>query len=372
MRISKFSPSWFGLGAGVIVGAWAGPAAADQCSEDSDCPKGFTCEVSTAVACPEVACVDGEKCEEAPDCGSEEVHQCVSIDCSADSDCADDMVCETVTTEECSGSGGGAATPDDPGSDGEADPPPDGADPAPQPEPVPPADESCVTEERNYCVPRYLLPCEAASDCGSGFTCETRDTCACTSPGVGSGTPDGDGSTPPDDADLPLPPDAEGEADDAEDDCGCEAQDSSVGYCELEVTACAVNADCPAGFACQDNPEGSCSNTPDGGETCVSDPEKICMPPYEDLFGGIGIEEDGSSGGEEEPTRGEDPTGPADPDPPATDDVDTDAEADGNSDGSSASGGGCAVGSGSALPSSTWASLVLMLGAAAMRRRRRA
>jgi len=353
----------------VIVGAWAVPAAADQCSEDSDCPKGFTCEVSTAVACPEVACVDGEKCEEAPDCSSEEVHQCVSIDCSADSDCADDMVCETVTTEECSG--GGASTPGDPGSDGEADPPPDGADPAPEPEPVP-VDESCVTEERNYCVPRYLLPCEAASDCGSGFTCETRDTCACTSPGAGAGTPDGDGSTPPDDADLPLPPDAEGEADDAEDDCGCEAEDSSVGYCELEVTACAVNADCPAGFACQDNPEGSCSNTPDGGETCVSDPEKICMPPYEDLFGGIGIEEDGSGGLEEQPSRGEgDPTGPADPDPPASED-DNAVDADGAAEGDSGSGGGCSVGSGSALPSSTWASLVLMLGAAAMRRRRRA
>ena len=57
--------------------------------------------MSTSLACPEVACVDGEKCEEAPDCSSEEVHQCVSIDCNADSDCADDMVCETVTTGKC-------------------------------------------------------------------------------------------------------------------------------------------------------------------------------------------------------------------------------------------------------------------------------
>src|SRR6187401_2153673 len=99
------------------------------------------------------------------------------------------MLCQTVTTEECSG-GGGTSTPGDPGSEGDADPPPDGAepaDPAPTPEPVPP-DESCVTEERNYCVYRYELPCESATDCGSGFTCETRDSCVCTSPGAGAGT----------------------------------------------------------------------------------------------------------------------------------------------------------------------------------------
>jgi len=89
----------------VIVGAWAGPAAADQCSEDSDCPKGFTCEVGPAVACPEVACVDGadgEKCDEAPDCTTEEVHYCASIDCSADSDCASNH-CAFVTDEDILG-----------------------------------------------------------------------------------------------------------------------------------------------------------------------------------------------------------------------------------------------------------------------------
>ncbi|MGC4086493.1 MAG: MYXO-CTERM sorting domain-containing protein [Polyangiaceae bacterium] len=55
------------------------------------------------------------------------------------------------------------------------------------------------------------------------------------------------------------------------------------------------DADCSGGFSCQENPEGVCSSTPDGGtQREPADPPKLCMPPYADLEGG-GVTRGGTS-----------------------------------------------------------------------------
>ncbi|HEY6725902.1 MAG TPA: hypothetical protein VI197_17835 [Polyangiaceae bacterium] len=353
---SIFAGGWSGLAAGVVALSWAVPASAAECAGDADCPKGFTCEVSESVACPDVpACEDGESCEDkAADCVAEEYRSCVSIDCSADSDCADGMVCETIQHERCSTPGAPAA---DPGTEPDSD-----ADPLP-PDAAPP-ESSCEVEERNYCVPKYLLPCEAAVDCGAGFTCEmTLEQCSCSSPSAstsgGSGSmPGGEGSGGnAGDSERPASPPPDGEDDGANDGCVCEPVDGPA-YCELVVTECSANSDCPSGMSCEDNPEGSCSCTPEGGVECTADPEKICLPPYVDYAGGV-IEEDG---------LGSDPT--SNPEEPPRGEDDDSNDADGSSDESSESGDGCSVAA-VGVPAGAWASLGLMLGAALLGRRRR-
>lgn len=374
MRTSIFSSSWLGLGLGVVALGWSVPASAQDCAADADCPKGFTCEVSETTSCVDVACPEGDDSCEAreAECTVEEYSRCESIDCSADSDCADGMACETLQYDSVCPTGG--ATPD-PGEE----PAPDGADPVP---PDAPAEGECEVEERNYCVPRYLLPCEAAADCGPGFTCEATERCSCSggssaSTGGGSSTtggnagmpeplpPDDAGDADSDDAERPAEPLPEGE-DDGVDDGGvdetCECEAGPVA-CQLVITECAANSDCPSGMTCEDNPEGSCSFS-DGEEECTADPEKICLPPYIDLVqggaiaGGVDSQAE-SSADPEEPPRG------------ASGESDDDSnEADGSDDGSSASGGGCSVG-GAGAPLSAWTSLGLVLGAAVLGRRRR-
>jgi len=372
MRTSIFSGSWLGLVAGVVALGWAVPASAQECADDAGCPKGFTCEVSESTACVDVACPEGDDSCEAreAECTVEEYRSCVSIDCSADSDCADGMVCETIQHERCS-------TPGAPADPGGAEPAPDdapdsddGADPAPP-------ESSCEVEERNYCVPRYVLPCEADADCGPGFTCAASEVCACSGGGSSSGSSTTGGSAgmpePPDDAgdaERPAEPLPEGEddgVDGTDESCVCEPGPLS---CQLVITECAASSDCPSGMTCEDNPEGSCSVSSDGEEECVTDPEKICLPPYIDLVGGSGIatdvEEDrGSSGSGEGPIDD-----PEDPQVGAPGETDDDGNAADGSDDGSASGGGCSVGAAGA-PTGAWTSLALALGAAVLGRRRR-
>ena len=395
MRTSIFSRSWFGLATGVLLSVWAVPALADDCAEDSDCPKGFTCEVSETTACADLpACPEGENCEMTPPaCTTEEYRSCQSIDCSADSDCAEGMACETVQHETCS-------YPTDPAPDPGMEPAPDGDPAEPLPADAAPPEGSCEVEERNYCVPRYMLTCETASDCGAGFTCET-ERCSCSSSGSsGSGSdsgagggsagmpaPDGDGSDADsaDDAERPAapPPDSEGGdtpadgEDDGVDDESCVCE-SGPGYCQLVVTGCDASSDCEVGMTCEDNPQGVCTGGGDGVEECTADPEKICMPPYVDLIqsGAVddAVEEGGlgapgsSGGGEEDPTS--DPNEPPRGSEVPGEEEGDDADADGSSDDASSSGGGCSVAA-AGSPAGSWAGLGLLLGAAMLGRRRR-
>lgn len=354
MRTSIFSSNCFGLAVTAAALGWTTPASATECPEE--CPKGFTCELSESVVCADTpTCPEGERCEEASDCDVVEFAGCVSIDCSADSDCADGMVCATVQHERCSTSGG-APVPD-PGGDPDPD-----ADAVP---PDAPPEDSCEIEERNYCMPQYLLPCEVAADCGPGFTCEAREECSCSSPPSpgsdgGGSEPDG-GEDDAGDAERPASPLPEDE--DGVDGCECEPGPVA---CQLVVTECAADSDCPSGMSCEDNPEGVCSSTPDGAEECTADPEKLCLPLYVEYFNNGGVIEEQASGPGSNPdaASGEPPRGSS-----GEGDDDTNG-ADASSNESSSSGGGCAVGTRGA-PMGAWASLGLVLGAALLGRRRR-
>lgn len=366
--------SWSGVLAASVVGLLTTSAPALECDADADCPKGFTCESDEAVACPDAPpCAEGEKCEEPADCVVETYSQCVSVDCSDDSDCASDMRCETIETTSCATEPSAGAAPNEP--DGSASDSEDTGTEKPA-VPVDPesTDNSCTTETRNYCVPKYLLECEVDADCGAGFSCAPTESCAC-SGSSGSAPSDGGGSDSADPAPDGIPAGAAGaassggedpiEPDDTaseESSCVCEPGPPA---CKLDITECSADADCAAGFTCEDNPEGTCWASSDGESGCTTpDPAKICMPPYIDLYGGYGRDEQADSGsgplggvgsGEESPTapKGED-----------------DANADGDASDKSSDSGGCSIRPTSSETSFGWLGMALLAGLG-MRRRRR-
>jgi hypothetical protein len=68
-------------------------------------------------------------------------------------------------------------------------------------------------------------------------------------------------------------------------DCSCEPTGTKA--CEAVRTACAADGDCPSGWSCRDNPEGSCSADSNGNSGCTpADPAKLCFPPFSDLLAG--------------------------------------------------------------------------------------
>ena len=90
------------------VAAWA----ANTCAQSSDCPKGFSCQVTeVATPCPAIACAAGETCTQ-PTCDPETISSCAALPCTADSDCASGMVCFAQTIDSCAGATcGGARLP---------------------------------------------------------------------------------------------------------------------------------------------------------------------------------------------------------------------------------------------------------------------
>jgi hypothetical protein len=255
---------------------------------DQTCPKNWECRQATAT--DGVACAPGQECAEPT---ATTFDYCEPLPCSSDADCAADMVCYSETRQICS------------------DPPPCEKDA----DCAAPADSACTPETRSACVPRYLPPCETASDCGVGFTCE-EPTCGCTSGSAGSGggsapsAGSSDGSAGSD----PVPPDPPGDAGAAEpaegsagrpapgaedggaptppdevapSDCTCPPATEKT--CRLTLTACSTASDCPAGFTCETNPETSCSASSDGTTHCdTPNPARICAPPYTALVGSAG------------------------------------------------------------------------------------
>ena len=363
MKMMRLSHLALAISAGAVTTMLAAHAQAQQCGADADCPKGFTCEESIATACPDSPpCAEGEECPASDaECVSETISSCQSIDCSSDSDCAEGMACETVTTEHCADT----ACP----ADGEC----------------PKTETSCEPESRNYCVPKYMLPCAADADCGAGFSCVELESCGCSgsSGGGGSSEPspggapsDGGGSdsfAPADpDADPAEVPPSEGSGEEpAErpaDDGSCACEPSGEFACVLDRIACASDADCAAGFTCEDNPEGVCWASPDGDSGCTEpDPPMLCMPPYSDLYGGVGRSEGGLTGQPESPSVG--PVAGSDDGNPAGE---SDADDNAATGGEQSESGGCslaAAGSGSA----PWGITVLaLLGIVGLRRRRNA
>jgi len=218
-------------------------------------------------------------------------------------------------------------------------------------------------------VPRYVLPCATASDCGSGFQCEsTGQECSCSgSNGSAGGSDPADGGTP---APVPAP---------AEPDCVCEP--SKELRCQAASVSCEKNGDCPADWSCAVvASRGDCTSpatpTPnpgdparDGGAAgdgtpppdCAPSVEvKQCVPPYYALIQGAygGAREDDASG----PTLGggDLASGPGNPALPPS------AE---SGDGDATSSAGCSVAPGSRT-SSTLAVLGVLGLFGALRRRR--
>ncbi|HKP56362.1 MAG TPA: hypothetical protein VJV78_06570 [Polyangiales bacterium] len=296
------------------LGAWVGGARAQECTGDTGCPKGFSCQVTAVSSCaagaPTPDCGPNETCTRPamqplppPMCETKEYRSCVPAECMSDSDCATGMVCHTEEASDCAG----AAESDLPCKDGicpPREPPPD-----------------CTTKVKHQCVPRYLLPCEQASDCGEGFTCEAQKRCGCSA--GSAGTPSS-GQAPPVDAAKPAPQDGgQGDREPAADagvpadlvappppDCTCEV--TAEKYCKAVEVVCKADSDCPGDFTCQvtatsgssGGSGGAAATCPMGSCPALPAPpppveERRCVPPYD----GVAVDLGGV------PTRGGETTG---------------------------------------------------------------
>jgi MYXO-CTERM domain-containing protein len=278
----------FALGAlGVARTAGADPT---SCAADSDCTKGFTCQVVGATACAGTACAvppagaDAEACPPPPVCDPTVIKGCMPGPCTTDSDCATGMVCYADTYTSC-----------------------------PPPEPVPicpknadcaaPAIDAgvCTTTTMNSCVPRYDLPCKVASDCGDGFTCAPDTTTECSGGGsAGSGVASGSTGTTSGPAVLvDASPVTVGAEDASSPPPSCTTTVSSTSSCQAKSIPCTTAANCPSTWTCVAQPEPAteiCAGPAsfDGGVAPCgtpdpTPPQSLCEPPYANLgsnFGG--------------------------------------------------------------------------------------
>jgi hypothetical protein len=252
-------------------------ALAEQACGDTTCPKGLTCETTT---CPVLDCA--AYCE--PTCIPSTA--CRPGPCTADSDCADGLACAEVEQTNCSGTDAPDSSPAC--VEGTC--------------PEKPAQATCTTTTSKLCLPRWTLSCATDADCGAGFTCKEQEQCGCSgSGGTGTGsTPPSPGSEPSGASDpampAPTPSASSTPAAPAPEDCSCEPTGTQA--CEVVRTACAADGDCPSGWSCRDNPEGSCWADSSGNSGCTpADPAKLCFPPFSDLLdgGGGAIATDGAA-----------------------------------------------------------------------------
>lgn len=208
-------------------------AQSSACELDTDCDRGFSCEVTGASGCTSVDCPSNEPDCKPVDCEPQTLLSCVPAECEADADCAAGWTCLARQSEPC------ATTPCEPGSDCEE--PPD-----------------CMASMQSRCVARYTLACERDSDCGDGFDCVTteREQCMC-SGGGGSSTP-GTGAGGAAAADLPepkpLPARDAGGGPATNPDCSCTTQE--VSYCKVQAVECSSDGDCPATWTCSSDAHG--------------------------------------------------------------------------------------------------------------------
>jgi len=242
-------------------------AAPTTCTSDAECSKGFTCQPwavsgGTAPACPADApdCAvtntpgtdtggaggvtgssgsPGAGAVTGTDVGSGNVSgttptttiisRCEPGPCQTDSDCGADMVCHSESYSECSG-GGSKVAPCEAGTKCATDPDV--------------TESTCITKTRSYCAFHWQLPCNAAADCGAGFTCQPQiiGTCSGGTPvsgGTGTGVGGSTGAEPDPGRSATSHPD-------------CTTTMTFPGSCQPVATICNVDADCPANWLCQD------------------------------------------------------------------------------------------------------------------------
>lgn len=346
------------------------------CATNADCDRGFECKVVGGGACPGYVCPENQPCPPPPPCEPVEIRDCVPGSCAVDADCADGMVCFASTNSICTGT----ATPACP---------PDVKCNIPPPEPP-----TCTTTTEHLCVPRYLLPCNEASDCGAGFNCvPDPESCWCNG-SMGGGTP-GTEPSPPTPAPMPtssssgggtdpMPPPASTApvpmpepAPSGGGDCGCTP--STTKHCAPQVTDCTANAQCPTGWLCKPASTGdrACGVAilPDGGrgeEMCTPEPPPTmqCMPPYADYIGGYYANESSGSGSLTSALPPQNQFGGAPtptPAPGGGQATGTPKSPESTPSASSGDTGGCQVGHGNA---GTGASLLALFGLFGLARRR--
>lgn len=213
-----------------------------ECAVDSDCPMNFTCESEDVGVCFDCA-------EDSPDCNSgcteESYSYCMPpppTPCTSDVNCDGSDVCVSYTYESCSGSSEDIiCAPEEP------------CDLPPKPE--------CDSQTEAYCVPQYVAPCQAAADCGAGFTCEAYEQCECSGSDVRS-TEDDANSTPS-----------------AEPDCVCGP--GSEKRCQVIILECETDADCAQDLACVPRPSGDTPvfSDPEEGGPQPTPAASYCLPP---------------------------------------------------------------------------------------------
>ena len=285
----------FALSFTVLGSAYAN----ESCGPELVCPNNYKCVESTGEVCtPSTAnCFTGESgttiCDniEEGTCSTETYYYCEPLPCKDNSACAADMTCHSYTTEACSG--GSAVACDSVTLDC----------------PVNDVAEECTKTEQSQCVPQWFVPCQVASDCGEGFTCEESTQCSCSGSAgtTGTGAASG-GATSFDDGSV-------GGSSGTTESCSCAGTGTFT--CVAKTIACTKATDCPTHWTCDSNPNGTCSRSPDGSTDCKADPAMVCIPPYSNLFSNgsvalnedrsTGIDEDGigvSSGGKDNETSG--------------------------------------------------------------------
>ncbi|HEX2878811.1 MAG TPA: hypothetical protein VHO25_04675 [Polyangiaceae bacterium] len=384
-----------------------GLASAQECGADQPCPAGFECQTGVGdVACPAIACAEGEDCMQ-PDCGMPEPYSyCAPKQCDPDGaadQCGADMECFSYESGMCSGSAG-TAPACAPGED------------CPTADPVEPEAPVCTTTVESYCTYKYNLPCEAAADCGAGFDCVPWEitSCAGSEPSMGGGEAAGTGGTSGSD---PAPADGDAPVDDRAapimDPPDCTTELSEEKYCQVIDVTCETAADCEEGWTCEDMgvAVGGCTMTTpdstdpppsstepapamDGGAApaeaealiaaCEPAPmmavEKKCAPPGYS-YGYAYAAEDGSvttsaeSGGDSNmggPLGGSDPSVPPTPmapGAPGTGNTSTGTNANATTTNTD-TGAGCSVGHSPSHSNAGFAGLLLGLAAFALRRKR--
>lgn len=240
-RLNPTLRTLLALGATALVGS---PAAAaglgDSCEQPTDCDEGLSCEVVGATGCACASPSPGDPADGGapfvpPECDCPEPVEfkaCVPGPCESDADCGAGLVCATWEEPCLSTRPAVPCSSEDPDCNG-----------------APPPEEECTPTTYSVCAPRWILPCEAASDCGAGFACEPVEQCSCS----------GGGGTPVD----PVPPEGGGSdsgsggSGDSEgapyyDEPECTCTPSEENWCRPVEVTCSSDADCSDGWACQD------------------------------------------------------------------------------------------------------------------------
>jgi hypothetical protein len=247
----RFVPASFAASALLLVASvssalQAPPNDPVSCGDGPACAYGFECAVVGSSGCAPAACAPGASCPEPEPCAVTNEYACMPAHCQVNQDCAAGMVCheyaEACAVTDC------ACPPDAPDC---------GC-----------GTTTCDPKTVSMCTPVYLLPCDTATDCGAGFTCQAQESCSCggsagaPTPGA---APEPAGGQPPMDAAAPIPP-----------DCQCEP---APNRCIPNEIACQTDANCPAGWSCEQSDVASrpaCS----GGGDCADLPAPEMAPPH--------------------------------------------------------------------------------------------